>query len=91
MSTLVSGDRDTLTHKWAQTRAPCKDQLSLMPCVPPRPLGAHSPVSAPTHHGEGHPVDLVLVLRLVLPERAVPVARRERGLSSAQLCPAVPS
>lgn len=55
------------------------------------PLGAHSPLSVPTHHGEGHPVNLVLVLGLVLPERAVPGARRERGLSSAQLCPAVPS
>lgn len=66
-------------------------QLSLTPCAPPRPLGAHSPLSAPTHHGEGHPVNLVLVLGLVLPERAVPVVRRERGLSGAQLCPDVPS
>lgn len=55
------------------------------------PLGAHSPLSVPTHHGEGHPVNLVLVLGLVLPERAVPVVRRERGLSGAQLCPDVPS
>lgn len=37
----------------------------------------------PAHHGEGHAVDLVLVLCLVLPERAVPAATR----SAAQPCP----
>lgn len=47
---------------------------------------------APTHHGEGHTVDLVLVLRLVLPEGAVPVGARGEGTSAgAQPCPPVPS
>lgn len=93
------GQGHTLTYRRAQTRAPDKGQLSLIPRVAPVgataeqgcPCPAHSPLRAPTHHGEGHPVNLMLILRLVLPERAVPAAWRQRGLSSAQLCPAVSS
>lgn len=35
---------------------------------------------ASSYHGERHPVDLVLIFGFVLPERAVPVERRERNI-----------
>lgn len=72
------------------TQAPLQTPTSAWQGRAQRQRGAHAlstPASAllgtggkgrgaPTHHGEGHTVDLVLVLRLVLPKGAVPAAVR---------------
>lgn len=92
-----TGERDRDTHRHTdghrhvlQAKTSCPRPPVCLPeqgCARP----AHGSLSAPTHHGERHPVNLVLVLRLVLPERAVPAAWRFRRFSGAQRCPAVPS
>lgn len=51
-------------------------------------LGALTRGGATAHHGEGHTVDLMLVLRLVLPKGAVPVVVKGEG---TQWYPPIPT